>query len=197
MAQSVRERIVDKTMRLFSRRGYAAVGLNEIVQKSKAPKGSLYHYFPGGKEELAVAAMQRGAALFLGTLAETLAAEGGTAKAILNFGGRLAGWMEESRFRDGSTLTAVTVEMAGQAEAVRQACADGYASWEAAFAEALTAEGLAPARARDLATWIVASMDGATVLARAKADAAPIRIVMGQVAEAVQAALKKPPSGAS
>jgi len=190
MALGTRERIVDKTMRLFSRRGYAAVGLNEIVEKSKAPKGSLYHYFPGGKEELAVAAMERGAGIFLETLAGTLASEGNTARAIRHFANRLAGWMEESRFRDGSPLTAVTVEMAGEAETVRRACASGYAAWEAAFAAALESEGLAAERARDLATWIVASMDGATVLARAKADAAPIRTVMGQVAEAVEAALK-------
>lgn len=196
MALSVRERIVDKTMRLFSRRGYAAVGLNEIVEKSKAPKGSLYHYFPGGKEELAAAAMEHGAGIFLDTLAETLASEGGTAKAIRHFAGRLAGWMEGSRFRDGSPLTAVTVEMAGEAEAVRRACADGYAAWEAAFAVALEGEGLGAERARDLATWIVASMDGATVLARAKADATPIRVVMTQVAEAVETALNPPRSRA-
>jgi TetR/AcrR family transcriptional repressor of lmrAB and yxaGH operons len=140
--------------------------------------------------------MEHGAGIFLATLAETLKSQGGTAKAIRHFAGRLAGWMEESRFRDGSPLTAVTVEMSGEAETVRRACAAGYAAWEAAFARALVAEGLEGARADALATWIVASMDGATVLARARADGRPIRVVLDQVAGAVEAALKTPSSRA-
>ena len=52
-----KESLIRTAMRLFRRQGYASTGLNQILAESGAPKGSLYHYFPGGKEELAVAAV--------------------------------------------------------------------------------------------------------------------------------------------
>jgi TetR/AcrR family transcriptional repressor of lmrAB and yxaGH operons len=50
--------IVDAAVRLFRRQGYAGTGLNDIVDTSGAPKGSLYHYFPDGKASIAVAAVE-------------------------------------------------------------------------------------------------------------------------------------------
>ena len=54
-----REAFVEATGELLRRQGYAATGLNEIVARSGAPRGSLYFHFPGGKQELALAAMER------------------------------------------------------------------------------------------------------------------------------------------
>src|SRR3546814_14245285 len=70
------------TAKLMSRRGYAGVGLNEIVEKSGAPKGSLYHHFPEGKEQLAVAALDWAAACFSATLTEAIARPGSAAAEI-------------------------------------------------------------------------------------------------------------------
>jgi TetR/AcrR family transcriptional regulator, lmrAB and yxaGH operons repressor len=187
MAQALtaRERIVDMAMRLFSRRGYAAVGLNEILDKSGAPKGSLYYYFPGGKEELAAAAVKRGADLFVATVEEIVAAAPSAAHAVRRIGRTLAHWMEHSKFRDGSPIAAVTLEMAPSVESLRLACEDGYGAWQDVMAAALRRDGIPAARARDLAAWIAASLEGALILARAEASSRAILTVTKLMSEAV------------
>ena len=69
-----REAFIASTGRLLRRQGYAATGLNEIVSRSGAPKGSLYFHFPGGKEELAAAAMERTGEELRGAIAAVIAA---------------------------------------------------------------------------------------------------------------------------
>lgn len=188
---TARERLIDTAMRLFGRRGYAAIGLNEIVEKSGAPKGSLYHYFPEGKEALAVAALAHGSALFLATLDETLASSRTAAEAVRRIGATLARWMEESKFRDGSPATAVTVEMAAISPAIRTECAAGFHAWQGRIAAALMRDGVAAAEARELALWTVASFEGAMVLARAEASARPIRSVTRLLVERLEAAVSR------
>lgn len=189
-----RERLVDTAMRLFGRRGYAAIGLNEIVDKSGAPKGSLYHYFPDGKEALAVEALAHGSALFLATLDEAIGTSRSAAEAVRRIGATLAGWMEGSKFRDGSPATAVTVEMAAISPAIRAEAAAGFAAWQARIATALVRDGVAAGQARELALLTVASLEGAMVLARAEASARPIRGVTRMLAERLAAAVR--PAGA-
>ena len=50
---ATRDRIVDASAELFRRQGYNATGVKQIVTEAQAPFGSLYHFFPGGKEQLA------------------------------------------------------------------------------------------------------------------------------------------------
>jgi TetR/AcrR family transcriptional repressor of lmrAB and yxaGH operons len=187
---TARERLVDTAMRLFGRRGYAAIGLNEIVDKSGAPKGSLYHYFPDGKEQLAVAALAHGSTLFLATVNEALETNRNAAEAVRRIGTTLAGWMEGSKFRDGSPATAVTVEMAAISPAIRSQCQAGFASWQARIAATLARNGVPATEARDLALWVVASLEGAMVLARAEASAQPIRNVTRLLVERLEAAIR-------
>ncbi len=54
---TTRQQIIEKTSELFERQGYHATGLNQIVSESETPRGSLYYYFPEGKEELAAEAV--------------------------------------------------------------------------------------------------------------------------------------------
>ena len=133
---TTRERFVSMTARLMSRRGYAGVGLNEIVEKSGAPKGSLYHFFPGGKEQLAAAAVDWAAECFLATLDEAIAKSGSAAAAVGALAAQIAVWMEESGCKDGSPLTIVAVETGAFSEPLRLACQRGYQAWADALAEA-------------------------------------------------------------
>lgn len=185
-----RDRLIDTAMRLFGRRGYAAIGLNEIVDKSGAPKGSLYHYFPAGKEALAVAALAHGSSLFLAALDEALGQSRSAAEGVRRIGMTLAGWMEGSKFRDGSPATAVTVEMAAISPAIRAEAQAGFAAWQARIAAALVRDGLSAVEARELALWAVASLEGAMVLARAEASARPMRSVTRLLVERLEAAVR-------
>ena len=59
-----RDRIIDASAELLRRQGYAATGVKQIVTAAQAPFGSLYHFFPGGKEELGAEAIRRSGALY-------------------------------------------------------------------------------------------------------------------------------------
>lgn len=163
------------TAKLMSRRGYAAVGLNEIVEKSGAPKGSLYHYFPDGKEQLAAAAVTWASDCFLETLKGEMAQSGSAAAAILVLAERIAGWMEASQFKDGSPLTIVAVETGAFVEPLRQACQAGYQAWVDLLADQLRRDGKSVKEASDLALWAVAALEGAVILARTQHSAEPLR----------------------
>ena len=83
-------------MRLFRQQGYASTGLQQIVAESEAPKGSLYHYFPSGKEALGEAAVTL-AGDMIGEMLTNLAARHTAPKAFLRaYCKTMAGWMEES-----------------------------------------------------------------------------------------------------
>lgn len=165
------------TARLMSRRGYAAVGLNEIVAKSGAPKGSLYHHFPEGKEQLAAEAIAWSAGLFATTLEQEIERAASMAEAIGNVAERVAGWMERSGFKDGSPITIVAVETGAFVETLRLACSAGYEAWTDLIAQGLQNEGKGAREAADLALWAIASIEGAIILSRIQKSAEPLRRV--------------------
>lgn len=175
--QTTKERFVDMTARLMSRRGYAAVGLNEIVAKSGAPKGSLYHHFPEGKEQLAAEAVAWSAGQFAATLEQEIARAGSMAEAIGNVVETVAGWMERSGFKDGSPITIVAVETGAFVEKLRLACSAGYEAWTDLLAQGLQSEGKGAQEAADLALWAVGSIEGAIILSRTQKSAEPLRCV--------------------
>ncbi len=172
---ATRDRFVAMTAKLMSRRGYAAVGLNEIVEKSGAPKGSLYHFFPQGKEQLAAAAVDWAAARFVQTMGEAITRAGSAAEAVGALAAQVAIWMEQSGCKDGSPLTIVAVETGAFSEPLRLACQRGYQAWADALADQLRRDGKSAKEASDLALWAVASLEGAIVLARTQHSAEPLR----------------------
>src|SRR5688572_33233071 len=56
---SAREDMLAAAVELFRARGYAGVGVAELLEKSGAPRGSLYFHFPGGKEQVGAEAVAR------------------------------------------------------------------------------------------------------------------------------------------
>lgn len=184
--QTTRERFVAMTAKLMSRRGYAATGLNEIVEKSGAPKGSLYHFFPKGKEQLAEAAVDWAADLFLQAMADAVARAGSAAEAVGALATQIAVWMDQSGCKDGSPLTIVAVETGAFSEPLRLACQRGYQAWADALADQLRRDGKTAREASDLALWAIASLEGAVVLARTQHSAEPLR----RIGKLLQKALK-------
>src|SRR5512145_2638602 len=105
-------------MRLFRRQGYASTGLQQIVAESGAPRGSLYHYFPGGKEALGESAIDLAAGMIREMLSG-LAARHAEPEAFLRaYCGVMAAWMQESGFRSGCPIATTLLETAPQSPAI-------------------------------------------------------------------------------
>jgi len=178
--------IVRAAAALFRRNGYAATGINEIADVSGAPKGSLYHYFPGGKDQIGEAAVRFAGAGVVATL-EKLEHEHGSASAMIRaYCKLLAGWMAKSGFRDGCPIATTLLEAAPRSTDMATAGREAFAGWCAVIARALVRDGFGKAEARRLSILVVSSIEGALILARVEASAQPIE----EVARALGAALQ-------
>jgi len=174
--------IVDAALRLFRQNGYAATSVNDIVDLSCAPKGSLYYYFPEGKPSIAVAAIDeagRRTAVTLKELAEAADSPGDLVKAHAALLGK---WMAKSNFRDGCPMTTVLLELAPQDRAISEAGRKSYAARNAVLEDALTRTGFTPSRARDLAMLATSALQGALVQARLERSARPLQRAAEEVA---------------
>jgi TetR/AcrR family transcriptional repressor of lmrAB and yxaGH operons len=161
-------------MRLFRRQGYASTGLQQIVAESGSPKGSLYHYFPSGKEALAEAAIAMAGGLIRETLAG-LAARHSEPKAFLRaYCKVMAGWMEESGFHSGCPIATTLLETAPQSPAITAAGQHAIDEWIDVVAGVLSNGGMRRREARSRAQLIIAAMEGALILSRIRLSARPI-----------------------
>ncbi|MBE8518258.1 TetR/AcrR family transcriptional regulator [Amycolatopsis sp. H6(2020)] len=172
-----RQRMLDTAADLFQTQGYHATGLTQLTTAGGAPKGSLYFHFPGGKEQLAAEAVrlssERTGALLEAILADAPDPATGIDRAV----DTLAGFLTESGFQRGCPLATVALDAAAASEPIREACTDGYASWHGILSGYLAGQDLSAERADELATIVLAAIEGGLLLARTRRDLAPLRAV--------------------
>lgn len=174
--------IVRAAATLFRRNGYAATGINEIAEVAGAPKGSLYHYFPDGKDQIGEAAVRFAGKGGVATL-EKLEKEHRTAAAMMQAYCRLlAGWMTKSGFRDGCPIATTLLESAPQSEAIALAGREAFAEWRAVIARALIRDGFSKQEARRLSTLAVSALEGSLILARVECSSEPIEDIAKSLA---------------
>ena len=177
-----RQPIIDAAVTLFRRQGYAGTGLNDIVDESGAPKGSLYHYFPAGKSSIAVAAVEEAGRRVAETVARLANETRSTGELVKAHARLLAGWMRKSGFRDGCPITTVLLELAPGERAVAQAGREAYAARLDILTEKLVADGFPRARAERLAGLCVSAIQGALIQARVERSGAPIETAADELA---------------
>jgi len=169
-----KQALVQTAMRLFRRQGYASSGLNQILSESQAPKGSLYYYFPGGKEELAVAAVELAGEMIADMLRQLAAQKRTLHTFVKGYAATMAGWMEESGFRSGCPIATTMLEAAPDSPALTAAGRQAMAGWQDIIAEVMLREGYSQTDACIAARNLLASMQGALILARVWCNAEPI-----------------------
>lgn len=178
---ATRERILEAARELFSRHGYSGTGLKAILTASNAPFGSLYHFFPSGKEELAAEAI-RSAGVTYRDLVESIYAEGtNVVEATSYFFEEAATVVEESGYADACPVATIALEIASSSEPLRIASAAVFESWLSVLRARFREAGVATERADELAVELFCAIEGAFILARTTRDARSIR-VMGRVA---------------
>lgn len=179
---SARERMVVSAALLIRERGAHPTAIADVLAHSGAPRGSAYHYFPGGRTQLLCEAVD-----YAG---EFMAAHLGRASSGLDALDDLFEYyrdeLQRSDFRAGCPVVAVAVEAGDpdkpeQSAAVRDRAAAVFARWRQVIAELLTADGVSAARARELAVLVLSSFEGALVIARAGRDLEPVEAVHAQL----------------
>ena len=169
-----RDQFIETTCRLLEIQGYHATGLNQIIQESGAPKGSLYYHFPGGKEELAEEAIRRTGSLFA-QIIQTNFREGiPLAEAVREFVLGIAGGVKSSNFSAGGPLTTIAMETATTNERLNQACRQAFGQIQAAFSEKLTKAGIHSQQANQYSILITSAIEGGILLSRTNHDTKPL-----------------------
>lgn len=168
-----RTRLVDTTARLMQMQGYHNTGLSQILAESGAPRGSLYHYFPGGKVDLAIAAIEYASDRQAVLLTELCASHDDAVSGIGAVLDHFAAELEASDYRKGCPVATITLEQAAVNEPVRLACTAAYDRWQQGLAVWLTLHGVA--RAETIAEQLLIGIEGALILARARRSLAPLQ----------------------
>ncbi|MEW6648811.1 MAG: TetR/AcrR family transcriptional regulator [Chloroflexota bacterium] len=175
MPATPRERIISTACQLLERQGFHASGLNQIVEESGAPKGSLYHYFPGGKTEIVIQAVAQAAVQTVQRIEHHLSAQRDAAAGARSLVEAIADQVEQSGFRAGGPLMTVALETVHASPAINQACRQAYQWLQDTFARRLQQAGVNAARARSLALFIVAVIEGAVLLSRTQHSGEALR----------------------
>ncbi|MET8565870.1 TetR/AcrR family transcriptional regulator [Streptomyces flaveolus] len=185
-----RERIVAGAADMISRRGLSATSIRQMAKHAEAPLGSTYHYFPEGKQQLATEAIRYTGEWVARRLRKEL--EAGPAEGLRAF---LALWrtvVVDSDFHAGCPVLAVAIEEppAEDVPPALAAAAEVFGEWERLLADSLRAHGVDAERAAQLATLVVAAVEGTVALCRAKRSTQPLDHTAEQLQALIADAIK-------
>ena len=176
---ATRDRMVRSAARVLRERGAAGVTIDEVLTRSGAPRGSVYHHFPDGRSQLLLEALQF-AGDAITALIDDAAARGGVAL-VHGFVEFWDNTLAESDFTAGCPVVAAAVGSADEAPALIPVAGQIFDRWREALSRAFVAEGFDDADAVSLAVTCLAALEGAVVLCRSSRTAAPLHEVAKQL----------------
>ena len=167
--------------KLFRRQGFQGTSTAQILALSGAPRGSLYHYFPGGKQEIGAVAIGEAGRLVANTLGALAKKASNPLEFIDLYAGELTAWLERSSFQDGCPIATTLLETAAQSEPMASEGAKAFTAWRSIIAEMLADHGLAPDRTVGVATIIISTIEGALILAKTEKSTKPVIIAASEL----------------
>ncbi len=185
-----RERMVFSAAQLIRREGVGATGMREVAARAGAPRGSLQHYFPGGKEQLVNEAVGWAGRYAGNRVARFLAALPEPTPSGL-FAEMVRQWTDEYRtsgFAGGCPVAAATVDCAESTTSTREAASAAFTTWTGSVAGALADMGVPEDRAGALATLMICALEGAILIARAEQDVRALTTVARELGPLLDAA---------
>src|ERR1700728_1142442 len=187
--RSPRERMVVSAALLIRERGAHATAISDVLAHSRAPRGSAYHYFPGGRTQLLCEAVDYAGQHVGAIIAEAQSGLGLLDTLIDKYRNQLL----DSDFRAGCPVVAVSVQPGSQEDRERmdpvtERAAAVFNRWTDLLAQRFTADGVAAGEATELAVFATSAIEGAIVLARGRRDVTPLDAVHRQLRNCVLAA---------
>jgi AcrR family transcriptional regulator len=188
---NTRDRLIVATADLFRRQGYTGTAVKQIVEAASAPFGSMYHFFPEGKEELGAETIRWSGAIYGELIDLFYEADTDPVVATRRFFDAAADTVYETDYTDACPIATVALEVASTSEPLRTATAEVFESWLAALDAHFVEAGLTKTQARNLSVSLFSLLEGAFVLARATRDYTHVRTAGRTASDAVRAALDK------
>ncbi len=180
--------MIETAATVMRERGVEATSFSEVLARSGAPRGSIYHHFPHGKAQLIEEATAYAGRFTADGIRQAIA-QGDPVGAAHAF---IAMWLEllrDSDFSAGCPVVAATLE-SDRAPGARAKAADAFTSWQELLAEALEPHLQHDReRARSLAMLVVASIEGAVIVSRAVRSTEPLERVAGELEQLLSATI--------
>ena len=184
MAADTRQRMIDSAAVLVARHGSHGTSFSEVLEASGAPRGSLYHHFPQGKEQLVDAAVAAAGERSLTLLADLEGVPAG--EVASRFLGMWRSLLTATDFGVGCAVAAVTVD--AESDALLERAGRVFRAWRSRLAELLAVGGVGDDRAASLAALLIATSEGGVLLARAERDLAVFDEVAAEAIATIESA---------
>ena len=174
MPSDTPDRLTDAVLMAIRQHGYAGTSMQDLLRDTGVSSSSMYHFFPGGKEELVASAVRRSGLASAEQIAKVFDRHDLADGLALIFDAAAAE-MESHDFTLGCPIGVPATEAPADSAAIRDAVAEVFDAWADAYASALRAGGVDDASATSLARSIVAIYEGSVTLARATRSTQPYR----------------------
>jgi TetR/AcrR family transcriptional repressor of lmrAB and yxaGH operons len=172
---STRDKLIHAMADALQRKGMHGVGLSELLEIAGAPKGSLYHHFPGGKSELAVAAIDHISRTIDGLFAQLFSQRSDPLKAMHHWLQGALQQLENSQFERGCPLATIALESGPEDVEIRAALQRSFTAVRQALSQQLHAFGYPSEQADNLAALFVALYEGGLLQARVAGSSEPLK----------------------
>ncbi|WP_380156167.1 TetR/AcrR family transcriptional regulator [Kineococcus sp. R86509] len=187
----VRDRTIAGGGLLFTRQGYAATTMRGIVAEAGTPWGSVHHYFPGGKEEVALAAIDLGDRTVRSMIRDCLTAAPSLSDAVRRYFDVAGSALSVSNYEQGCPVATVALEQASMNTGISAASRVALSAWARMWAEAFTQGGIKAKRADELGTLIIVGVEGSLLLSRVTRTLQPMRLAAASLAALIDAELPR------
>lgn len=189
MAKDTHERMLKATAELLQSRGFHGTALNDVLDVSGAPRGSLYFHFPNGKAQLVLEATR--AAIESETIARIAAFEAAPspAEAVRSIAREIADGIEASDYQSGCPVSPLVLDGETTSPDIAALCRDTLAGWSEGLRMRFEAAGVD--NAAGLAVLSLSTFQGSAILARAARDVTPILVAADALAQVIAQATPK------
>ncbi|MGH3647332.1 MAG: TetR/AcrR family transcriptional regulator [Micromonosporaceae bacterium] len=172
-----KQRMLVSAVALLRERGAAGVTVDAVLARSGAPRGSVYHHFPGGRNQLILAAVRQAGDFITASIPE----DGSPRLVVERFADFWRQTLRDTDYLAGCPIVALAVDSRPDLPEAARLVGEIFNRWQQKLAELLMADGVPGERAGRLATLVVAAIEGAVILCRAQRDAAPLDDVLTEL----------------
>jgi AcrR family transcriptional regulator len=189
MPSDTKTRILDASAELLRRNGYIGTGMKQVAAASGAPFGSVYHHFPGGKEQLGAETIRLAGTYYQDLVTAVMAAEPDPVRAVTAAFEGAGETLRETDYADACPIATVALEVASANETLRKATAEVFEQWLDTCEKGFELAGIPPSRSRELAFMLLCLLEGAFLFSRAMRSTESMTIAGQTMAAAVRAEL--------
>jgi AcrR family transcriptional regulator len=189
MPSDTRDRILDTTAELFRRQGYTGTGMKQIAAEAAAPFGSLYHFFPGGKEDLGCEVIRTSGRMYTQLFAAVALDAPDVLTAVADFFAGAADTLIDTDYADACPIATVALEVASTNEPLRQATAEVFDEWIQRASDYFAYARIDRQRSRELAFTMLCLLEGAFIFSRAMRSTESLHVAGAVAVDAVRSAL--------